>query len=61
MLGVWVRPGVAERRRLIEGRDERRQQSDEQIDDDDCDADLRGDAYFVAADAHNLSFLAPTV
>ena len=54
MLRVGIRPGVADRRRLVEGRDQRREQSDEQIDDDDDDADLRGDAHFVAADAHNV-------
>src|SRR5580700_1496100 len=53
MLRVGVGPGVPERRRLIEGRNQRRQQSDEQIEDDNDDADLRGDAHFVAADTHN--------
>src|ERR1700733_4570720 len=53
MRRVGVGPGVPKRRRLVERRNQRRQQSDEQIDDNDDDADLRGDAHFVAADAHN--------
>ena len=54
MLRIGVRPGVPERRRLVEGRNQRRQQSDEQIDDDNGNADLRGDAQFVAADTHDV-------
>ena len=60
MLGARVGPGVADRRRLIEGRDQRREQRHEQVDHDDDDADLRGDAHFIAADAHDgLSLVAP--
>ena len=40
MLGARVGPGVADRRRLVEGRDKRREQRHEQVDENDRDADL---------------------
>ena len=53
MLGARVGPGVADRRRLVERRDERREQGNEQVDHNDDDADLGGDAHFMAEDAHS--------
>ena len=54
MLRVRVRPRVADRRRLIEGGDQRREQRHEHVEDNDDDANLRGDGDFVAQDAHDV-------
>ena len=48
MLGVRVGPCVADRRRLVKRRDERREHRNEHIDRDDEDADLGRSADLMA-------------